>query len=408
MTRSERARRTFIALAALAGLSACGDAAPDRSFTVRDSAGVAIAETIGSVPAPGAFALSPEPVLQIGALEGENAYLFGRVRGAVRLSDGRIAVLDDRAGEVRLFDSDGRYVRTLGGRGDGPGEFDSPAFLGVLPSDTLVVVDAAVRRINLFHPDAGFIRSVTASNDVPGYLMVAGMFGDGTIVDANTVYGDEQPEGFARRPVEYRAVGPDGGLVADLGTFPGFEAVVALVAEGDQTFAMTGASPFGKEPVVAVDRDRLYYGSQDAWEIRVLARDGTLERLIRWAREPRPVTDAQVARFVEDRVSSMGDNNLARRYRRFYADAPVPETHPAYGDIFADRLGWLWVQEYRINEDEGPDRWVVLDPEGRVSGAIDLPPRFRIEDMGADYVLGRWVDDMDVSYVRLYHLTRPE
>jgi hypothetical protein len=181
-----------------------------------------------------------------------------------------------------------------------------------------------------------------------------------------------------------------------------------MVSEGDQTFAMTGEVPFGKEGVVAIAGDRAFYGSQDAWEIRVLGRDGSLQRLIRWDREPRPVTEAEAAAFIEDRVSDMDDNNLARRYRRFYGDAPVPETHPAHGDLFVDRLGWLWVQEYRIDEAEAPDRWVVLDPEGRVAGAIDLPPRFRIEDIGADYVLGRWVDEMDVSYLRLYRLTRPE
>ncbi len=393
----------FIAAAFLAGC----DAGDRQTFTVRDSAGVVIAENRVAPPEPGAFALSPEPVVQIGAVDGEDAYLFSRVRGAVRLSDGRIAVLDDRAGEVRIFDAAGRHVRTLGRKGEGPGEFDTASFLGRLPGDTLVVVDTPRRRINFFHPDAGYLGSVTSSDDAAGYLLVAGMFGDGTLVEFHTVFDSDQPEGYARRPVEYQTVGRDGAVVHELGTYPGYESVLAMVSEGDQTFAMTGQAPFGKQPAVAVGGERFFFGSQDTWEIRVLGRDGSLERLIRWDRAPEPVTAAQVDEFVENLVSDMGDNNLARRYRRFYADAPAPETHPAYGDLFVDRLGWLWVQEYRVDP-EAPDHWTVLDPDGRVAGAAELPADFRILDIGRDYVLGRWVDDMGVSYVRLYRLTRRE
>jgi hypothetical protein len=397
-----------VSLALLAaGLAGCGGSDADQTFTVRDSAGVVIAENLAAVPAPGAFALSPEPVVQIGAVDGDDAYLFARVRGGVRLSDGRIAVLDDRAAEVRIFDADGRHVRTLGRKGEGPGEFDTASFLGRLPGDTLVVVDTPRRRINFFHPDDGFIRAVTARDDDAGYLLVAGMFGDGTLVEFNTVFNADAPEGYARRPVEYRTVGRDGAGVAELGTYPGYESVLAMVSEGDQTFAMTGQAPFGKQPAVAVGGERFFFGSQDTWEIRVLRMDGSLERLIRWDRTPEPVTEAQVADFVDRVVSRMEDNNLARRYRRFYADAPAPETHPAYGDLFVDRLGWLWVQEYRVDP-EAPDHWTVLDPDGRVAGAAELPADFRLLDIGRDYVLGRWVDDLGVSYVRLYRLTRPE
>jgi len=64
MTRSALARPTFIAFATLVGLSACGDANPYRTFSVRDSAGVSIAENTGPVPEPGGWTLSPEPLLE--------------------------------------------------------------------------------------------------------------------------------------------------------------------------------------------------------------------------------------------------------------------------------------------------------------------------------------------------------
>lgn len=393
---------------ALLATAGCGLGGRDvQAFATHDSAGVVIAVNTVAPPEPGPWRLSADPMLQIGAVTGEEAYLFARVRGVVRLSDGRIAVADNRAPDLRIFDADGRWVRTLGRKGGGPGEFQSPSILGVLPGDTIVVVDGSLRRISLFHPDAGFIRSATAGDDVPGYLLAVGMFASGAVVDERTVFPDNPAEGYGRRPVEYRVIGLDGALVSDLGRFPGYEAVMASQEDGGYTQVITGAAPFGKSPVAAVRGDRFYCGAQDAWEIRVLRPDGSLERVIRWNREPAPVTDAQVAAFIENKLSNLPDGNLTRRYRKLYRDAPIPERHPAYGSLFVDRLGWLWVEETRLSED-APHRWTIFDPEGRVTAAVDLPARFRLEDVGADYVLGRWADDLGVNYVRMYALSRPE
>jgi hypothetical protein len=393
---------------ALLVAAGCGPGRRDvPAFSTRDSAGVVIADNIVAPVEPGPWTLSADPVLQIGEVTGQEAYLFARIRGVVRLSDGRIAVADNRAPDLRIFGADGRHERTFGRKGGGPGEFQSPSILGVLPGDTIVVVDGGLRRISLFHPDAGFIRSATPDDDVPGYLLPVGMFASGAVVDEQTVLPDNPEDGYGRRPVEYRVVSLDGELVSDMGRFSGYEVVMASQEDGGLTQVITGNAPFGKSPAAAVRGDRFYYGAQDTWEIRVLRPDGSVERIIRWNREPAAVTDAQLAAFIENKLSNLPDFNLARRYRRLYRDAPVPERHPAYGSLFVDRLGWLWVEETRLSDD-APYRWTILDPAGRVAGAIDLPPRFRLEDVGADYVLGCWVDELGVNYVRMYALSRPE
>lgn len=400
-------RRAAYLLLASALATGCDPARdPAGTSSSRDSSGVVIAENAGPPPEPGPWRLSPEPVLEIGTIEGDEAYVFGRIRGAVRLSDGRIAVADAGAPDLRIFDAEGRHVRTLGREGEGPGEFQGPSLLGALPGDTLVVVDGQLRRISLFHPDAGFIRSATPGDEVPGFLQAVGMFGSGAVVYGSTVNEGGVAEGFDRRPIEFRSLALDGRLSAELGTFPGYERVQALMSGDEGTAVMVGTAPFGKEAATAVGEHRFYCGVQDTWEINVLRPDGSLERLIRWNRPPRPVTDEDVAAFVEDQVADLPDNDLAIRYRRLYRDAPVPALHPAHGSLRVDRLGWLWVQEARVSDDE-PNRWILVDPEGRVAGAVDLPSRFTIEDVGADYVLGRQVDDLGVYYVRMYALTRP-
>ena len=65
--------------------------------------------------------------LRIGRVNGQTPDVFGQVRNVVPDAQGRIWVLDTQASELRLFDAEGRHVRTIGGRGEGPGQLGGVA-----------------------------------------------------------------------------------------------------------------------------------------------------------------------------------------------------------------------------------------------------------------------------------------
>lgn len=88
---------------------------------VRDSAGVRIVST--ALPTKH-FTLS-KPELVIGGAEAEPEYELYQVVGAVRFSDGRVAVALQGNYSVRFYDADGSYRSTFGRRGNGPGEFQT-------------------------------------------------------------------------------------------------------------------------------------------------------------------------------------------------------------------------------------------------------------------------------------------
>ena len=103
--------------------------------------------------------VSAAPVVDIGVREGEAPYELDRVAGAVRLSDGGIAVLNGASDQIRFFTAGGRFRGTAGREGDGPGELRLPVGLKRLPADALRVWDAAQRRHSYFLPDGTFLRS---------------------------------------------------------------------------------------------------------------------------------------------------------------------------------------------------------------------------------------------------------
>ena len=51
-------------------------------------------------------------------------------------------------------------------------------------------------------------------------------------------------------------------------------------------------------------------------------------------------------------------------------------------------------------------QWLVFDPDGRVLGFVEAPRGLVIYQIGADYVLGSRVGDLEVEYVEVWPLRR--
>jgi len=70
-----------------------------------------------------------EEELSIGDSEESEDYMFSDISHITVDSDGRIYILDRRESHVKLFDQNGKYIRTIGRKGQGPGEFNNPIFI---------------------------------------------------------------------------------------------------------------------------------------------------------------------------------------------------------------------------------------------------------------------------------------
>lgn len=90
-------------------------------------------------------------VLEIGALEGSPQEVFGLIRDATIGTDGTLFVLDARYNEVRVFDSTGAFVASVGRPGRGPGEFVRPLSVALDSAQRLLVGDIT-RQVHLFRP----------------------------------------------------------------------------------------------------------------------------------------------------------------------------------------------------------------------------------------------------------------
>lgn len=110
---------------------------------------------------------------------------------------------------------------------------------------------------------------------------------------------------------------------------------------------------------------------------------------------------------MEERLTRIGDPNRRRERRREYREIPLPDRMPAFSALRVGAGGYLWMQEHVPPGTEDPARWSAFDPDGRLLGEVTMPRRFSPHDIGRDYVLEVFTDELEVERVQLYRLRRP-
>ena len=90
-------------------------------------------------------------------LSGDDA-LYNPVRFAVDES-GSVFIADAQEWRIKVFDQSGSYLKSIGNRGQGPGEFMHVTALGFTPDGRLLILDVRSRRTSLFTADGEFLES---------------------------------------------------------------------------------------------------------------------------------------------------------------------------------------------------------------------------------------------------------
>jgi hypothetical protein len=348
-----------------------------------------------------------EEDLTIGVLEGPEELMFGAISQMAVDAEGGIYVFDRQVPALRYFDASGRYVRTLGREGSGPGEYHNDCLGLAVRSDGRVLMrDPRNARINVYEPDGS-----------PGdhWPVASGLFAPQAMATdtADQVYlkiltGAIEPN----RPwkIGLLHLGADGRL---LDTIPDPPIAGAPESGGGGTFEPAKQwawSPLGYM-VVGVNSDY-------SFELRppgrpVLRIERTVER---------------VELAPEERAEWEARNDWIRRTQGQYLSAeipPVPARKPPYRGLYIGERGRIWVWRYTVAEkmspaevrEPDPNRpppltwrepivFDVFEPDGTYLGEVHLPPRTNAMVFRGDTIWGVRRGELDEEYVVRLVVTR--
>jgi len=397
-------RHILVALPWLAW-SCSGESGAADSFTTHDSAGIRIVENAAPAWDDGeAWHLSEQPLLDIGALEGDPEYELYNVSNAVRLPSGRIVVGNRGSNQIRFYDESGVYLADAGGEGEGPGEFRFISWVRPYRGDSVAVNDGNLARVSIFDLDGRFVRSLPVRAPAgAGIGRAVDVLDDGSVLARGIAAVPEDADQQAIRPLEpLYIVNAEGEFMDSLFAYPGSE----MFAFHTTNLVFTGPPLFARSNYYEAHGNRIYVASNEQYEIRVHTLEGRLESILRKQHVPLEVSDADVAVLREEQLGGDTPEQMRTLLNVVFNNSPVPATMPAYNAILLDREGNLWVEEYNRPDDAVP-RWRVFNAAGEMLGTMSLPERFELADVGDDYVLGTWEDELEIEHVRMYELIKP-
>ncbi len=346
---------------------------------------------------PSAWRVEQQARVVIGTSDAP-AHQLDRVYSGLVRSDGSIMIGNSGTAELRLFDGQGKHLRTAGRAGGGPGEFRSVNWMQRYRGDSILVFDMRARRFSVWTPAGVFGRTFRVSAG-PGSPRPVGVFSDGSVLVAmENQYDPRRGAGIVRDEFELVRVSPDGGTAAKIGRFAGAE---WLIYDHPASFRSTQL-PMGRQGHVAVSGNHIVYGSSDSTKLAVYDTAGRLVRTVELPIDERKLT----TREVRSELEGIEDGAERAALKRYFDANSASREAPAFSDLRADRSGNLW---FRTTNPASPGvaHWHVVNVAGGTVGSVALPADALLLDIPSPgAVLVREVDADGVHRVALREIVR--
>ncbi len=339
--------------------------------------------------------IAREPVWPVGG-EADGPYSFTFIVGGTFMRSGRVAVLEPKPPQVRLFDAGGKHQYTFGRLGLGPGEFSQVQRIVPHIGDSLVV--SQIGRVSVFDGFGKHARTLATVNTDAGLALVYRMFPSGLMLASGVPMPtperqrlNTQQEGLRRDSTRLVILSAQADSIAlDLGKRPSGETL--LVRDHDRVI-VTGR-PFSSRLLIEGADSLVVFSPGTVPSVEMISsRTGRSVRTLKLDLPQREVTARDRDDFVRSR----------RRTEPVLKAMTYPEHMPYF-----DALRWSYDRVVRLRRYVAPldstAQWLSLTPSGQLLSVIDLPAKARVLDFDRDRVLLVERDADDLEYLARYKL----
>lgn len=397
-----RSGRTGVLAVSVVAIVGCASESPRAGGTViRDSLGIEIVENAGGMYTAPQCRVSEEPIVSLGSVSGPEETQFFRVWRVKRLRDGGIAVINQGTNELRIFDADGTYRRSIGRTGEGPNEYSRMWAVYQRPDDSLVIWDYRQQRISIVSLSGELGRTFRLDPPFQNPPTLVGLTsGNGLLLWQR--YFDRSAPTFSPVTLHLMEYDSKGQLVDTLGQFP--YGVSGAISTEMRLFA---GRLFEARTQVAAGTG--FYAVAEASKREVWLHDfeGRPIRVIRWTGGDLTVSDDDVKAYFDRRLEEATSDESRRLTELLAENQPVADMFPSVSYMTTDNADRLWVFEYQRPEDERAPPVLIFGRDGRLVCSVRLPDSGFIDAVGEDWILAMEEDEDNVQYVRMYRLEGP-
>jgi hypothetical protein len=255
--------------------------------------------------------------------------------------EGNIYIGDYQDSSIKVFDPQGKYIKTIGRKGNGPGEFQTIGELSFLPDGRFLVMDWGQRRISFFSADDQFIASHNFQNSSFDLFLTS----SSSYVREETLVEPGAKEYEFKRRLFIRAYDLSGKESISYGEFTARQSGFINDPDGRFSYSL----PYFVYSILAGDNknERLYHCLNDKYVIDVYDKNGKIIRKIDRPYEPVPTTAEDMKRYVDGfGNSSEKHKSLIEKFTKMPTFKTVTER------MIVDDVGNLWVETNELREEK--------------------------------------------------------
>ena len=299
-------------------------------------------------PMYGEEVFSLEEELSIGEVAGTEEYMFSRIDDIAVDDEENIYILDSKQTHIKTFNRDGEYLKSIGRKGQGPGELQYPVNLTISPMNEILVNDYA-RCLSIFSIDGNFLRAVSLTT----MRMISKPKADsrGNIVASYMVFGEEALLVLKK-------------FNSDL------EEMYAIFST--EVLKYPYLNPYYPHCYWEITKDdNIIWGFPTKYELQVLSPEGNLIKRIVKDYKPVKITNEEKETLINEKMG--GYENIPPEVKIQW-----DEFHNAFIYLTVDDFGRIFVRTFE-KVIEGNDYYYdVFNSEGKYIAKIPLKARPRV------------------------------
>lgn len=280
-----------------------------------------------------------EKELSIGEEGKGDEYIFSNISDIAVDDEGKVYILDMKEAHIRVFDTNGKYSKTIGNKGQGPGEMSRPSSIQITPAYEIAINDWSARKIHFFRIDGNFLRAILHRNmsfftdpkiDKEGNITASYMIMDNEVTYVLKKFNPQLKE-----------------------SFPIFSTVIMKYPNLNPFFPQCYWD--------LLEEDKIVWGFADKYELFIIDSAGKTVKKITRDYDPIKITEEEKEKRIEG--LSEGVNPVWNAH------------HNPFIYICVDDMGRIYTRTYEKFPESGGYYYDVFDPEGKYMAKIPLKSR---------------------------------
>lgn len=253
---------------------------------------------------------------------------------------------------IKVFGPNGKYIKTIGAKGSGPGEFQTMPYVAITKKGEIVVTDSKARRTSFFDSSGQFLKSFQWKTYYDGPII---LIKSESYLTREIVFGQDRRYSW----LYVKEIDFEGKQIQDYGGFTKGEPLIIRQSNKSATYAIPPValvSIFTGDPY----KELFYHCLNNKYIIEVYNTSGKLFRKIDRPYEPVPFTNKDAEEY-RSRYKTSGEVD-----KKAIENMKMPKTKTIVVRMYVDDDSNLWVRTNEKKEDEDKilTAFDIFNPDG--------------------------------------------